>query len=294
MRFFLHSPELSGLEWFVFIDDDIYLRPLALTSMLQSIDRNNSLLTAIGIISSTSPHSIKFIKPKPSTLYNSTLPESCAEVFGTSYYNAQPAILNRAALIHLKPAVNSNALTRLQKIWGRSHDAILGLLLWQHEIPLYSLTKSYHGKILLRENLQEALLADHPQNSLNRTDEHCGYQSYIAFHRIVNFKMYERRKKEENFRYKGTVVSQYDISGLLGEQAIYDDKSPIDCARYLKLADRQRQLGASVADNLLPLHSSRIQFSHFMLRAQGFPQVYFDFLPQDCRSLYSSKSTIYN
>lgn len=38
-------------------------------------------------------------------------------------------------------AVQSNALTELQSIWGGTHDALLGVLLWMYNMPTYSLNR---------------------------------------------------------------------------------------------------------------------------------------------------------
>ena len=41
----------------------------------------------------------------------------------------------------LRSGIDSNALTALQLAWGSSHDALLGLLLWQFEFPSYSFSR---------------------------------------------------------------------------------------------------------------------------------------------------------
>lgn len=42
---------------------------------------------------------------------------------------------------HMDNSINVNALTGLQKLWGGTHDAILGMLLWKYAIPTYSLNR---------------------------------------------------------------------------------------------------------------------------------------------------------
>lgn len=44
----------------------------------------------------------------------------------------------------LQPAVEFLMLTRLQKIWGNSHDVILGMLLWMHDLPTIPLHSVMH------------------------------------------------------------------------------------------------------------------------------------------------------
>lgn len=48
---------------------------------------------------------------------------------------------HRAAMQHMGNSIDANGLTGLQKIWGGTHDAILGMLLWKYAIPTYSLNK---------------------------------------------------------------------------------------------------------------------------------------------------------
>jgi hypothetical protein len=49
-------------------------------------------------------------------------------------------------MLMMRSAINDNGLTRLQSVWGGSHDAILGLLLWLYSIPTYSLEKFFKKK----------------------------------------------------------------------------------------------------------------------------------------------------
>lgn len=41
----------------------------------------------------------------------------------------------------LQQGIMNQSMSKLHSYWGGSHDLILGLLLWIHEIPLYSLEK---------------------------------------------------------------------------------------------------------------------------------------------------------
>jgi len=37
--------------------------------------------------------------------------------------------------------LEQNSMTVMHQYWGGSHDLILGLLLWIHEIPLFSMQR---------------------------------------------------------------------------------------------------------------------------------------------------------
>lgn len=39
----------------------------------------------------------------------------------------------------LAMSVHSNGLSQLHKLWGGSHDTLLGMLLWMHRIACYSI-----------------------------------------------------------------------------------------------------------------------------------------------------------
>lgn len=41
----------------------------------------------------------------------------------------------------LSTAIHASALTSLHRHWGGSHDSLLGLLLWSHQIPIYGMDK---------------------------------------------------------------------------------------------------------------------------------------------------------
>jgi hypothetical protein len=41
----------------------------------------------------------------------------------------------------LRNAIDANALTNLQRSWGGTHDALLGMLLWMYQMPTYSFNR---------------------------------------------------------------------------------------------------------------------------------------------------------
>jgi len=149
MRFYLYSGELeSGHDWFAFIDDDVYLRPYALSSMLQSFlvraptatkykGGVQSLDGEVVLVSTRAYRSFQFSKAWA----------KAGQVCNTSHLHsfpvAMPAIISKSAMKALRSAIDANGLTKLQKKWGGSGDAVLGLLLWQYEMKVYSFADSY-------------------------------------------------------------------------------------------------------------------------------------------------------
>ena len=106
---------------------------------------------------------------------------------------AMPAILNRKALDMLFPAVEANGMTELQAIWGGTHDAILGLLLWMYRIDTYTLSHMYYEKdALTTENMVR----------INRNNT-------LFVHRVKNI-MLNRKKRP----------SQYDLQAYFGDSEV--------------------------------------------------------------------------
>lgn len=44
----------------------------------------------------------------------------------------------REALSFMYNSIERDGLTGLQSVWGGSHDALLGLLVWMYSIPTYA------------------------------------------------------------------------------------------------------------------------------------------------------------
>ncbi len=107
MRYFNTAQQLRDVEWFVFIDDDIYLRPYALASMLGEIsptanaNNNNSdnkvhaelrhnvnIDGPVALVAPVIPRNFEFSKAWRN-IANCTVPKV------HDFFMAQPAILNR-------------------------------------------------------------------------------------------------------------------------------------------------------------------------------------------------------
>lgn len=68
---------------------------------------------------------------------------------------AMPAIMNskdycsahlcRKAVSQLRPTFEANGMVRSQRVWGGSHDVILGHMLWLHRMPTYPISFGYRS-----------------------------------------------------------------------------------------------------------------------------------------------------
>eukprot|EP00597_Dinobryon_sp_UTEXLB2267_P004879 CAMPEP_0170057662 /NCGR_PEP_ID=MMETSP0019_2-20121128/576_1 /TAXON_ID=98059 /ORGANISM="Dinobryon sp., Strain UTEXLB2267" /LENGTH=215 /DNA_ID=CAMNT_0010262409 /DNA_START=778 /DNA_END=1425 /DNA_ORIENTATION=- len=137
--------------------------------------------------------------------------------------------MNREAMLHLLPAINNNALTRLQLVWGGSHDFVLGLLMWICDLPTFSFASGYYGMELLYvptvSGQMRLVLAAPIEPS-----------QHFVFHRLLNFKRFQpdsfakyksvedrRRSKVtgEGAIFRDTIGGIYDLVGLLHEEKLY-------------------------------------------------------------------------
>lgn len=118
------------LDWFLFLDDDVYLRPFSLISLLKQMDISHPNPAAL--ISAEFYRGFDF-----STRWNRKT-HKCASASTSSISLAQPAFLNRKAIDAIFSCLECNCMIQLQNEWGGSHDAILGTVLWMYNIPTFS------------------------------------------------------------------------------------------------------------------------------------------------------------
>lgn len=191
-------------KWFAFLDDDFYLRPIAVMKMLHMFDNTVPPLSSpAALVSSREYEGFRFstvtaLENNGNACCSAKDARLCKypEVFGFGY--AQPVFMNRRALAMMDNALQANGLTRYQALYGGTHDIILGLLLWVYQVPVYSYSASYYG---MRE--------------LNVTD----LRSYkfkdntLIFHKIQN-----RQRKPRPFMPRGDrVISHYDMARKLND-----------------------------------------------------------------------------
>jgi hypothetical protein len=194
MRFFYKS--LPTARFFMFMDDDVYIRPFAFVEALRMVQgyklptaqeylqmqlsfkktlsksgksalrrkitaRNlamwNKTRAAAALVakidSSTANQKTFGGIDKPlavihgeqlRTLSFSARARKCYDKAAYAFTIAQPAIINKAAMDAMRDSViNFNSLTQLQLAWGGTHDILLGLLLWMHQIPTATFAKSF-------------------------------------------------------------------------------------------------------------------------------------------------------
>jgi hypothetical protein len=98
--FWNHEEKFRSIEYFIFMDDDIYYRPISLLTMLDNLHKdpkyNQSPMT---IISSNVPRA-KHLKSKKT---HQPLPKECMKVLDKTFFFAQPAIMNRSVSIVFLP-----------------------------------------------------------------------------------------------------------------------------------------------------------------------------------------------
>jgi hypothetical protein len=138
-RYYLNHKNglFSSLKWIIFMDDDIYLRPYAFLSFLSNIMKNHNEEKPWALISSETGHEIRATKQQKYNNYT----RACNNLFRNSFHLAQPAIMNRKGIEVMQKAIEADAFVSLQTMWGGSHDVILGLVLWLHNIPILSFSE---------------------------------------------------------------------------------------------------------------------------------------------------------
>jgi hypothetical protein len=62
----------------------------------------------------------------------------------------------------MKRTIEFEMLSKLQKIWGNSHDVILGMLLWLHDLPAIPLHSVMHYCPITHSLLDSGALQSDP------------------------------------------------------------------------------------------------------------------------------------
>ena len=234
----------------MFLDDDMYVRPYALKSLLDGMvlkvnkantlesNSNSNQQKPLVFQSSSLKNGFYFSKVWqkagkhewfPNHSFNSTSNKTellfCAMPGIHTIAPAQPAIINRAAMSRMRASVDANGLTDLQKTWGGTHDYILGLLFWLHGLPLYAFKAYLHAAELQEsKSINKLVQMRHrgdKQQRFQPSADH--YQNFIFFHKIQNFKRWgwDKSKKDFDFYQEGRIASHYDLAKLLLEDIFY-------------------------------------------------------------------------
>lgn len=175
MRYFQLSYKLRSVQWYMFLDDDVYIRPTVLDSFLSTFLTRFQKEAKAGrgagagagsatVLAMVAPQRAN-LRLESSRKKNELRANNSVCLSGAFHFTyAQPAILTRDAVElllagALTPATATKAawhrgsnesasegeeaprncpMTDLQRFWGGSHDFILGLSIYIRNIPVYS------------------------------------------------------------------------------------------------------------------------------------------------------------
>jgi len=285
MRWYVRSPaaaHLSATKWFIFIDDDLYLRPWGLVSFLAKVSSQKSLKN-MAIISSNTSNEFAF-----SQRWQGKKNLDCSML---SNYFAQPVFIPRETLEStLLSAIDANGLVQLQQSWGGSADVILGLLFYIYETTLYS--ASYSHIESLEQLLSEDLLDE-------ATETFKSTPSLFIVHGLRHFKLrppsivdlepemlIKRKRLLEREFY--TELSHSSVAKALGDEHPYSAEK----------VEEQKRAGLRAADLLiqLPQSAKPVRWDE---KRKSFNGRFLSFTPQDCiveskrrRLLHASTSSL--
>lgn len=117
---------LSRYEWFVFMDDDVYLRDGFLRDYLGQLSHQQPVVLAGGMPPKRLGQS--GYKTRRRTPYN------CSNDPNYTYPHGQPAVYSRAALQRIRNALELGGLVRQCREFGLTHDSGNALLHWMHSL----------------------------------------------------------------------------------------------------------------------------------------------------------------
>jgi len=123
IRYWLRSARFARTKWFVFMDDDVYFRPYALLGLLAGF--NESVPMAF-----VGAHGLRGLSLTRDRW------KACGELCAFRFGWAQPAILSRGAIEKMRPMIDRNYMSEMQKVWYGTHDVVLGFALWWSSVPL--------------------------------------------------------------------------------------------------------------------------------------------------------------
>jgi hypothetical protein len=154
-----HAAE--DMRWFAFMDDDVHLRPHSLVALLDAVTVSGPS-RAVLVPSSKQPAFEFHKKRTPGGAWEADPACSNSSIFNFGWI--QPAFMTRyplkyalysasqmlhymhdysiniyrEALSYMYNSIERDGLTGLQSVWGGTHDALLGLLVWMYGIPTYA------------------------------------------------------------------------------------------------------------------------------------------------------------
>lgn len=237
-----HEGKFRHVEWFLFVDDDLYVRPFSLLSILHSLPKKHSGESAVarmkgrpGYIESSSSdrqrqcdnvaldYPLAILAPlfqrsfRFSQRWDRKV-HKCEEA-AHNLHIAMPALINREAMALMGNAVEANGMTEHQRIWGGTHDMLLALWLWMYRVPQISVRNVYFGSSVATLYKEDG---DHWIRNIN-----VAQNSFV--HMLKNFRIpYKGTSAGPN----GTIITttkvhtipgMVDVAKVYGDDVLYDN-----------------------------------------------------------------------
>jgi hypothetical protein len=237
-------------------------------SMLSSLSHQSP----IALVSAKFPRGLFF-----SSAWDRATNSSCAS---PQFPIAQPSALNTKAVQIMGSLHLNKGLNRLRRIWKGTHDHLLGLAMWLYDIPVYSLSKSYHTTEIpdpsyLFRSLRPEVVA-----------------SCIIYHRLRNWNYSQSTGKSV---IKRTVIGQEELHSFLASryartllvQALSKQGSNRPLSDELKYNNSNLEvvLGLVASSRLylvMRTHPRDSSNRAFVEKWKNIRDVYFDFTVNDC------------
>lgn len=231
-----HIGKFKDVEWFLFIDDDLYIRPYSLMSMLKTLPQSHPHISHVtrmkagplyqrceggtraegpggdarGVICVDYPVAILAPLTMRSFLFSKRWDQHTYDCTGPkmNLHIAMPALINKEAMALMRSAVDANGMTELQAIWGGTHDMLLATWLYMYKIPLYSMRNVYHGTLIETMSKEGLDWAKFDQSRI------------IFVHMLKNFAVPVMANKQRTDKFK-LIPGMVDVARAFGDDAIY-------------------------------------------------------------------------
>lgn len=248
--------KFKGVEWFIFIDDDLYIRPYSLVSMLRTLPQSHPAASQVtrmkngplfqkcegatrakdgeivggrvgcvdfpaAVLAPITARSFLFSKHWDRQKYN------CVHK-SMKLYLSMPAMINREAMALMRVAVEAGGITELQSVWGGTHDMLLAMWLYMYKIPLFSARSVYYGTAI--ETLSKK---DMKWATFDR-------QKMVFVHMLKNFAIPVMQGKNRTGDYK-QVPGMVDVAKAYGDDILYSHISYMAMSRKNEAGDASRK-----------------------------------------------------
>ena len=140
MRYMLALRDREGskfkdVQWFMFLDDDLYIRPHALLAMLNGLKLNATTKahlqggaqgSGMAIVSAGTFRGFGFTR-KFGMFFDRHKPNLTHICRKHKFALAQPALIHVDTMLSFTSAIHSNALTKLQALWYENSEIVYPL-----------------------------------------------------------------------------------------------------------------------------------------------------------------------